>query len=77
MRILVVEDDQRIATDVSATLKAAGYVAEMAADGEDAWFRGDTEDYDLVVLDLGLPRMDGLSVLKRWRAAGRHMPVLV
>lgn len=77
MRILVVEDDPRIATDVLATLKAAGYVAEMAADGEDAWFRGDTEDYDLVVLDLGLPRMDGLSVLKRWRAAGRHMPVLV
>lgn len=77
MRILVVEDDPRIATDVTATLKAAGYVAEMAADGEDAWFRGDTEDYDLVVLDLGLPRMDGLSVLKRWRAAGRHMPVLV
>ncbi len=77
MRILVVEDDQRIAIDVAATLKAAGYVAEMAADGEEAWFRGDTEDYDLVVLDLGLPRMDGLSVLKRWRAAGRHMPVLV
>ncbi len=77
MRILVVEDDQRIATDVVATLKAAGYVAEMAADGEEAWFRGDTEDYDLVVLDLGLPRMDGLSVLKRWRAASRHMPVLV
>lgn len=77
MRILVVEDDQRIATDVVATLKAAGYVAEMAADGEDAWFRGDTEDYDLVVLDLGLPSMDGLSVLKRWRAASRHMPVLV
>lgn len=77
MRILVVEDDPRIATDVVATLKAAGYVAEMAADGEDAWFRGDTEDYDLIVLDLGLPKMDGLSVLKRWRAVGRHMPVLV
>ena len=46
-------------------------------DGEDAWFRGDTEDYDLIVLDLGLPKMDGLAVLKRWRAAGRTMPVLV
>ena len=74
----VAVDDPRIATDVLATLKAAGYVAEMAADGEDAWFRGDTEDYDLVVLDLGLPRMDGLSVLKRWRAAGRSRdPVLL
>lgn len=77
MRILVVEDDQRIAADILATLNAAGYVAEPAIDGEEAWFRGDTEDYDLVVLDLGLPTMDGLSVLKRWRAAGRFMPVLV
>ena len=49
----------------------------MAADGEDAWFRGDTEDYDLAVLDLGLPKMDGLAVLKRWRAAGRDTPVLI
>ena len=47
------------------------------ADGEEAWFRGDTEDYDLIVLDLGLPAKDGLAVLKRWREAGRTMPVLV
>lgn len=77
MRILVVEDDVRIARDVTMTLQAAGYVVETAGDGDDAWFRGDTEDYDLVVLDLGLPKMDGLSVLKRWRAADRSMPVLV
>lgn len=77
MRILVVEDDVRIARDVTMTLQAAGYVVEIAGDGDDAWFRGDTEDYDLVVLDLGLPKMDGLSVLKRWRAADRSMPVLV
>ena len=77
MRILVVEDDARIARDIITTLEAAGYLAEAAGDGEQAWFRGDTEDYDLIVLDLGLPRMDGLSVLKRWRAAGRSMPVLV
>jgi two-component system, OmpR family, response regulator len=77
MRILVVEDDNRIARNVAATLGAAGYVVEMAADGEEAWFRGDTEDYDLIVLDLGLPKMDGLAVLKRWRAAGRSIPVLV
>ena len=50
---------------------------QTTGDGEEAWFLGDTEDYDLVVLDLGLPRMDGLAVLKRWRAAGRQMPVLV
>lgn len=77
MRLLLAEDEPRIAADIAATLRAAGYVVEAAADGEEAWFRGDTEDYDLAVLDLGLPRMDGLTVLKRWRAAGRAMPVLV
>jgi len=77
MRILVVEDETRIGADISAALTSAGFLAEVTGDGEDAWFRGDTEPYDLVILDLGLPRMDGLSVLRRWRAAGRHMPVLV
>jgi DNA-binding response OmpR family regulator len=77
MRVLLVEDEARIATDIVATLEAAGYIAETARDGEEAWFRGDTEDYDLVILDLGLPKMDGLAVLKRWRTGGRAMPVLV
>ncbi|MGE0279541.1 MAG: response regulator transcription factor [Rhizobiaceae bacterium] len=77
MRALAVEDDDRIARDVAAALEGAGLRVDRAADGETAWFLGDTEDFDLVVLDLGLPRMDGLSVLKRWRAAGRNMPVLV
>jgi two-component system, OmpR family, response regulator len=77
MRILVVEDEARIAGDIIATLEAAGYVVETVGDGDEAWFRGDTEDYDLIVLDLGLPNLDGLAVLKRWRAAGRTMPVLV
>ena len=77
MRVLVVEDDQRIASDVSRTLEASGYVVETVANGEDAWFLGDTEDYGAVILDLGLPGMDGLAVLKRWRANGRHMPVLI
>lgn len=76
MRILVVEDDPRIAADVCAALGAAGYLTETATDGDDAWFRGDTEDYDLVVLDLGLPHLDDLSVLKKWRAAKRKMPVI-
>jgi len=77
MRALAVEDDPRIAADVAAALRGAGFRVETCADGEEAWFLGDTEDYDLVVLDLGLPGMDGLSVLKRWRAGGREMPVLV
>jgi DNA-binding response OmpR family regulator len=77
MRVLLVEDDPRIASDVSRALEASGYVVETAANGEDAWFLGDTEDFGAVVLDLGLPGMDGLAVLKRWRANGRHMPVLI
>jgi DNA-binding response OmpR family regulator len=77
MRILLVEDEPRIAADVATTLAADGYVVDISTDGEQAWFRGDTEDFDLIVLDLGLPRMDGLSMLKLWRAAGRHIPVLV
>ena len=77
MRVLVVEDDARIASDVSRTLEASGYVVETVSNGEDAWFRGDTEDYGAVILDLGLPGMDGLAVLKRWRTNGRKMPVLI
>ncbi|PSO17429.1 response regulator transcription factor [Bradyrhizobium sp. MOS003] len=77
MRLLLVEDDRRIAADVERALHAAGYVVETVRNGEEAWFRGDTEDYGAVVLDLGLPSMDGLAVLKRWRANGRSMPVLI
>jgi two-component system OmpR family response regulator len=77
MRVLLVEDDRRIAADITGALQAAGYVVETAADGEEAWFLGDTEDYGAIVLDLGLPGMDGLAVLKRWRANGRQTPVLV
>jgi DNA-binding response OmpR family regulator len=77
MRVLLVEDDRRLASDVAHTLQASGYVVEIVRDGEEAWFKGDTEDYAAVILDLGLPGMDGLAVLKRWRANGRNMPVLV
>ncbi|MEO8756589.1 MAG: response regulator transcription factor [Devosia sp.] len=77
MKVLVVEDEPRIAEDICATLKASGMAVDAATDGETAWFNGDTEDYDAVVLDLGLPRLDGLTVLKRWRANGRRFPVLV
>jgi two-component system, OmpR family, response regulator len=77
MRILLVEDDRRIRQDVEAALAAAGYVVEALSDGEEAWFRGSTEDYAAVVLDLGLPGLDGMSLLKRWRAEGRDFPVLI
>lgn len=77
MRILVVEDEKKVAADLADALSASGYVIERAIDGESAWFQGDTEEYDLVVLDLGLPKLDGAQVLKRWRANGRSMPVLV
>lgn len=77
MRILVVEDDRRIAADIVRALEAAGYVVEVARDGEEAWFLGDTEDYAAIILDLGLPGMDGLAVLKRWRQNDRSTPVLI
>ncbi len=77
MRILVVEDEAKIAADVVQALGAAGYLAESVQDGEEAWFKGDTESYAAVVLDLGLPRLDGITVLKRWRASGIKTPVLV
>lgn len=77
MRVLVVEDDRRIADDVARALTAAGYVAEIVDNGEDAWFRGGTEEFGAVILDLGLPGMDGMTVLKRWREEGRTTPVLV
>ena len=77
MRILVVEDDPRIARDVIETLTGAGYVTDRESDGEEAWFKGDTEDYGAVILDLGLPGMDGLAILKKWRAGGRTFPILV
>ncbi|MEZ5844123.1 MAG: response regulator transcription factor [Hyphomicrobiaceae bacterium] len=77
MRILLVEDDDRIARDVMTALEVAGFVVERERDGEAAWFRGETEDYAATILDLGLPTMDGLSVLKRWRAGGCRVPVLI
>lgn len=77
MRALIVEDDPRIAEDLARALSASGFRIEQLSDGETAWFQGGTEAYDLIVLDLGLPKLDGLSVLKRWRAEGVTSPVLV
>jgi DNA-binding response OmpR family regulator len=77
MRILVVEDEPTLAAQLVATLQAAGYVVDTAANGRDAGYMGEVETFDAVVLDLGLPMVDGLTVLKRWRALGRTMPVLI
>lgn len=77
MRILVVEDELRIATDICDAVTAGGYVAEMASGGEDAWFLGSTGNYSAIILDLGLPDLDGLTILKRWRQEGIATPVIV
>ena len=77
MRILVVEDDNDLNRQLVTALEEAGYVVDSATDGEDGHFLGDTEPYDAVVLDLGLPTLDGLSVLENWRRDGRTMPVLI
>ena len=77
MRALIVEDDPDLRRQLSDVLTHSGYAVDTAADGEDGLFLGETEPYDAVVLDLGLPLRDGLSVLRAWRAAGRAMPVLI
>ncbi|MBO6719162.1 MAG: response regulator transcription factor [Rhizobiaceae bacterium] len=77
MRILVVEDDKDLNRQITEALTEAGYVVDKAFDGEEGHFLGDTEPYDAVVLDIGLPQMDGISVLERWRRDGRKMPVLM
>lgn len=76
-RILVVEDDLAIAADIRSALEVSGYIVESCSNGKDAWFAGDTEDFAAVILDLGLPGLDGMTVLKRWRLNGRRHPVIV
>ena len=77
MRILLVEDDPALSAQLRQTLAAAGYAVDHAADGRQAWFMGGVQDYDVIVLDLGLPLLDGLSVLKHWRSEGVKSPVLL
>lgn len=77
MRLLVVEDDPDLNRQLVSALQEAGYVADSATDGEEGHFLGDTEPYDAVVLDLGLPEMDGVTVLEKWRRDGKTMPVLI
>jgi two-component system, OmpR family, response regulator len=77
MRVLIVEDEPNLLRQLKTALEASGYAIDTASDGEDGHYLGSTENYDAVVLDLGLPEIDGLTVLDRWRREGRVMPVLV
>lgn len=77
MRVLLVEDDPDLSRQLKASLDDAGYAVDHAPDGEEAQFLGETEPYDAIILDLGLPKMDGVSVLERWRRDGRSTPVLI
>jgi len=77
IRILLIEDDTDLAQRLAEALGGAGFIVDRASDGDSGWYMGDTVGYDAVVLDLGLPRLPGLEVLARWRAAGRDMPVLI
>ncbi|MEW6257982.1 MAG: response regulator transcription factor [Pseudomonadota bacterium] len=77
MRLLVIEDDPDLNRQLAAALGEAGYAVDTAFDGEEGLHLGDTEPYDAVILDIGLPKMDGISVLESWRRAKRTMPVLI
>lgn len=77
MRILVVEDEPTLAAQLAEGIKSVGYVVDVACNGVDGHFMGETNAYDAVVLDIGLPQMDGITVLKKWRAAGHKLPVLI
>lgn len=77
MRILVVEDNHEVARQVKSALEQELFIVDVAYDGEEGWFLGDTEPYDAVILDLGLPKLDGLSLLQKWRQAGNQVPVLI
>ena len=77
MRILIVEDDINLNRQLAEALKEAGYVVDTAFDGEEGHFLGDTEPYDAIILDIGLPEMDGITMLEKWRGAGRTVPVLI
>ncbi len=77
MRVLVIEDEPKLAEQLRTALEAAGYAVDAASDGQRGDFLGQTEQYDAVVLDLGLPGVDGLTILRGWRMAGLTMPVLI
>jgi DNA-binding response OmpR family regulator len=77
MRILIVEDEPKIAAEIARGVESLGLTPEIVGDGEEAWYRGGTESYSAIVLDVGLPKIDGITLLKRWRQEGLATPVLV
>ena len=77
MRILVVEDNRQVARQIKDSLEQELFIVDVAYDGEHGWFLGDTEPYDAVILDIGLPKLDGLSLLQKWRSASNLVPVLI
>lgn len=77
MKILLVEDDAMLAQEIAGALRRENFAVDIAADGEDGHHLGDTETYDAAVLDLGLPKMPGVAVLRAWRKSGRRLPVLI
>jgi two-component system, OmpR family, response regulator len=77
LKVLIAEDVSKVSASIAAALKASGYICDIAEDGEDAWFKGSTENYSVIILDLGLPKMDGLTVLKKWREENNTVPVLI
>lgn len=77
MRVLVIEDNKDVANQIVKALEQELFIVDVAEDGERGWFLGDTEPYDTVILDLGLPKLDGLSLLQKWRSTGNKVPVLV
>lgn len=77
MRILVVEDEPTLSKQIVHSLKNVGYAVDAALEGEEGYFLGDTEPYDVIVLDLGLPKIDGFTILERWRKSGNKTPVLI
>ena len=77
MRILIVEDNKELVRQIKSRLEHALYVVDVAFDGEKGLYLGEIENYDAVILDLGLPKIDGLDILERWRSSGNHVPVLI
>jgi two-component system, OmpR family, response regulator len=77
VKILVVEDNEKVAGSIALALRSNGYICEIAHDGENAWFLGSTETYAAIILDLGLPSVDGMTILRRWRKEGLATPILI
>ena len=77
MRVLIVEDNAEVARQLRTALEQELFIVDVASDGEQGWFLGDTEPYDAIILDLGLPKIDGLSLLQKWRETGNQIPILI